>query len=51
MRIKVMRIKVAQYLFIDSQEALNERLAQLARLSDEAHESGGRDVSGSDHDR
>ncbi len=38
------RIKVAQYLLLDSQDALKERLAQLARISDEAHEGGGFDA-------
>ena len=45
------RITVAQYLLLDSQDALKERLAQLARLSDEAHEGGAGDPGGSDHDR
>jgi len=45
------RIKVAQYLLLDSQEALKERLAQLARLSDEAHEGGARAAADADRER
>ncbi len=45
------RIKVAQYLLLDSQEALKERLAQLARLSDEAHEGGTRADADADRER
>lgn len=47
MRIKV----VAQYLLLDSQEALKERLAHLARLSDEAHEGGIRADADADRER
>ena len=45
------RIKVAQYLLLDSQDALKERLAQLARLSDEAHEGGARAAADADRAR
>ncbi len=36
------RIKVAQYLLLDGQDALKERLAQLARISDQAHKGSER---------
>ncbi len=45
------RIKVAQYLLLDSQEALKERLAHLARLSDEAHEGGTHADAAADRER
>jgi predicted nuclease of restriction endonuclease-like (RecB) superfamily len=45
------RIKVAQYLLLDSQDALKERLAHLARLSDEAHEGGARAAADADRAR
>ncbi len=47
MRIKV----VAQYLLLDSQDALKERLAHLARLNDEAHEGGTRADADANHER
>ncbi len=42
--------KVAQYLLLDSQDALKERLAQLAQFSDEAHSSGRGWHDGRDND-